>query len=166
MPSNSVGRRRESVTVEQEDSLMTTENNMNPFDTMQRIAAASWPRMGDAAAQQIHAFWKNQEKILESFQELSQSWFEHRRKATQSAVEAARGLGDAKSPVDLFKGWQTWATGSADRLMADTFACQKHLINVTEAVASQIPPEAAQMKSEVMSTISAMRDAKSHAEAA
>jgi hypothetical protein len=144
---------------------MTEGNSSDTFDTM-RVFTASWPRVNEAAAQQVQTFWKNQEKILGSLQELSQSWFERRRAATQTAVDTAQGLTDAKSPVDVFQGMQGWFIGSANRLMADGLACQKHLINVAEACAAHIPPEAAEMKKDVMSTVAAMRDAQSRAAAA
>lgn len=146
---------------------MTTDNTKDAFETMQKVfTAASWPKMSDAATQQMQTFWKTQEKMLDSLHELSQSWFERRHKATQCAVDAARGMGEAKSPVDAFQHYQTWMMGSADRLMADGFACQKHLMNVVEAAAAHIPAEAAQMKTDVMATVSAMRDAQARAQAA
>jgi hypothetical protein len=145
---------------------MTEGNSRDTFETFQRVFIAPWPRVNDAAAEQVQTFWKNQEKILESLRELSQSWFERRRTATQAAIETAKGFAEAKSPVDVFQGMQGWLIGSANRVMADGLACQKHMINVAEACAAHIPPEAAEMKKDVMSTVAAMRDAQSRAAAA
>ncbi|MGZ5809809.1 MAG: phasin family protein [Xanthobacteraceae bacterium] len=142
------------------------ENTKDTFETLQRVFTSAWPKIGDTAAEHAQTFWKNQGKILESMNELSQSWFERRRTATQTAVDVARGIGEAKSPVDLFQEYQKWMMSSADRMMADSFACQKHLMNVAEVVAAQLPPEAAQIKTNVMATVSAIKNVQSRAEAA
>lgn len=145
---------------------MIPENTKSAFEAMQSMATASWPKINDATSQHMRTFWKNQEKILDSMSEFSQSWFARRRKATESGIDAARSIGAAKTPVEAFQHLQAWMMGSADRLMADSFACQKHMMNVAETVASHIPAEAEQIKSDVMTTLSAVREAQSRAEAA
>jgi hypothetical protein len=145
---------------------MAKDNTTDTFDTMQRAFMSSWPHIGNSTAQTAQAFWKNQEKILDSMNELARGWFERRREATKTALELAQSAGTAASPTDVIQECHAWMMRSAERLAADNLACQKHLMNVAEAMAAQLPAEAQQLKTGVMSAVRASEKAASRAEAA
>lgn len=87
-------------------------------------------------------FWENQEKVLDSMQELSNGWFERRRTGTQAAREAAERMCGTETGsetfVDLIQAYQHWANGAFERIMADGLSCQQQMMAVTGALAS--PP--------------------------
>jgi hypothetical protein len=105
---------------------------------MQRMCAPLLA-MNETASHYAQTFWKNQDKILRSMQELAQEWFERRHKAAETALSAVDKMTEAKAPTDMLQEYQTWMMGSYERLLADGAACQKHLMNVTEAMVAQLP---------------------------
>jgi hypothetical protein len=145
---------------------MANENIPDTFDTMQRAFTSMWPQVGKSTAQTAQVFWKNQEKILESMHELAQGWFERRREATRTALDAAQNIATCKSPADVIQECHSWMMRSAERVAADGVACQRHAMNVAEAVAAQLPAEAEHIKNGVMSAVRASEKAVSRAEAA
>jgi len=145
---------------------MARESTTDTFDAMQRAMTSSWPHIGKATAQNARTFWQNQEKILASMHELTEGWFERRREATKTALEAAQSMGTATTPADVFQECYGWMMRSAERVVADGAATQKHLMTVAEVMAAQIPAEAEQIKAGVMSAVRAGEKAASRAEAA
>jgi hypothetical protein len=121
---------------------MTDFNSTDTSEAMQR-AFAPFVALNETASHHLQTFWKNQDKILHSMNELTQDWFERRHKATETALKAVGNIGDAKAPVDMLNECQTWVMGSVERVIADGVACQKHLMNVTEALVAHLPLEAA-----------------------
>ncbi len=87
-------------------------------------------------------FWENQEKVLDSMQELSSSWFERRRTGTHAAREAAERMCGTETGtetfVDLIQAYQRWANGAFERVMADGLSCQQQMMAVTGALASPL----------------------------
>ncbi len=87
-------------------------------------------------------FWENQEKVLDSMQEVSNGWFERRHTGARAAREAAeRMCGTETGPetfADLIQACQHWASGAFERIMADGLSCQQQIMAVTGALTS--PP--------------------------
>jgi Phasin protein len=79
--------------------------------------------MEPAAALKTYApmgvkFWENQEIALEGLKEFADGWFARRQKSTQAALEAAKHIGDAATPSDIFREYQNWL-GRAMELLAE-----------------------------------------------
>jgi hypothetical protein len=59
-------------------------------------------------------FWENQETALEGLKEFADGWFARRHKSTQAALEAAKHIGDAATPSDVFREYQNWLARAMD----------------------------------------------------
>jgi hypothetical protein len=119
---------------------MADFNAVDPSEAMQRMFAPLMA-INDTASHHLQRFWKNQDKILHSMQELTQGWFARRHKATETALKTVSTISDSAAPVDMLQECQTWMMSSVERVIADGVACQKHLLNVTEAFVAQLPLE-------------------------
>jgi hypothetical protein len=73
-------------------------------------------------------FWENQETALESLKEFSNGWFARRRKNTQAALEAAKHIGEAATPSDIFQEYQNWFTRAMELLAEDGKAYQQQVL--------------------------------------
>ena len=101
------------------------------FEAMQQMFEG-FTSMPGAKGPDWANYWRNQDKILDSMQEFAAGWFERRHQATRAAFDAASRASGAKSPVDFAREYQTWLTGSMQRVVADCMACQKHLATVAQ----------------------------------
>jgi hypothetical protein len=106
---------------------MKENGTFDPFQVMHRAFSPS-PGLAAAAKQNASSFWDAQDKLLDSMEELVNGWFERRHVGTQEALAAARQVCDAESPIDAMREYQKWAIGSFERVMQDSFAAQKHLL--------------------------------------
>src|SRR6202043_835631 len=61
-------------------------------------------------------FWENQDAALESLNEFADGWFARRRNSTQVPPQAAKQIGDAASPSDVFQEYQNWLTRAMELL--------------------------------------------------
>lgn len=107
------------------------------LDPMQ-VAFVSFAPIRDAVRTNWENYWRSQDKILGSMEELTSGWFERRHEATKTACDAACSMCDAKSPVDMVQHCHTWMMGSMERLAVDALACQKHLMTVTELLVAPL----------------------------
>jgi hypothetical protein len=73
-------------------------------------------------------FWENQEAALEGLKEFADGWFVRRRKSTQAALEAAKHIGEAASPSDIFQEYQNWFTRAMELLAEDGKAYQQQVL--------------------------------------
>jgi hypothetical protein len=64
-------------------------------------------------------FWENQETALEGLKEFADGWFARRQKSTQAALEAAKHIGDAATPSDIFREYQNWLARAMELLAED-----------------------------------------------
>ena len=91
-------------------------------------------------------FWEIQEKLLESMRDYNDSWFDRRRVGTRAAREAADRMCAAEPGtdafVDLFQSYQTWASGAFERIMADGFSLQKHIMALAGLASPPLVPSA------------------------
>ena len=87
-------------------------------------------------------FWENQETALEGLKEFADSWFARRHKSTQAALEAAKHIGDAATPSDVFREYQNWLARAMELLAEDARAYQQQVLRA--AVHVSAPPEARQ----------------------
>ncbi len=74
-------------------------------------------------------FWESQEAVLSGLKQYSEGWFARRQQGTQAAIEAARRIGEAASPVDAIREYQEWFNGAVGRLIEDGNAYQHHVLN-------------------------------------
>jgi hypothetical protein len=73
-------------------------------------------------------FWENQETALESWKEFADAWFARRQKSAQAALEAAKHIGDADTPSDIFREYQSWFTRAMELLAEDGKAYQQQVL--------------------------------------
>src|SRR5262245_22170230 len=96
-----------------------------------------------------HRFWENQEKILNSMQAFSNSWFERRHSGTHSASEAAGRMCSTQTIVDLMEAYQDWVRGAIERMIADGLPWQQQIIAASGALTSPpIAPSVSEKASE------------------
>jgi hypothetical protein len=87
-------------------------------------------------------FWENQEAALEGLKEFADGWFARRRKSTQAALEAAKHIGEAASPSDIFQEYQNWFTRAMELLAEDGKAYQQQVLRAGAHLGTK--PEAPQ----------------------
>jgi hypothetical protein len=112
---------------EREVFMKDNNGTFDPFQVMQRAFPAS-PGLAAAAKQNASTYWESQDKLLDSMEELVNGWFERRHIGTQEALAAARQVCEAESPFEAMREYQKWAIGSFERVMQDSFAAQKHIL--------------------------------------
>jgi hypothetical protein len=87
-------------------------------------------------------FWENQETSLEGLKEFADGWFARRHKGMQAAVEAAKHIGDAETPSDIFREYQDWLKREMELLAEDGKACQQQVLRAGAYLSAR--PEAPQ----------------------
>jgi hypothetical protein len=87
-------------------------------------------------------FWHGQDRVLDSMQAFAGGWFDRRHAGTRAALEAAQRMCTAKTPLDALREYQEWASGSMQRMAADSLALQREMMEITEALiaAPVVPP--------------------------
>jgi hypothetical protein len=84
-------------------------------------------------------FWEGEETILAGMKEFADEWFERRRIGTHAALEAARRMGEAATPVDVVREYQDWLAGAASRLLEDGMAFQQQFMKANARLAQHLP---------------------------
>jgi hypothetical protein len=87
-------------------------------------------------------FWENQETALAGLREFADGWFARRHKGMQAALEAAKHMGDAKTPSDILREYQTWLTREAELIAEDGKAYQQEVLRAGAHLSAR--PEAQQ----------------------
>jgi hypothetical protein len=82
-------------------------------------------------------FWENQETALKDLKEFADGWFARRQKGMHAALEAAQHIGDAGSPSDMFREYQSWLTREMELLAEDGKACQQQVLRAGAHVRAQ-----------------------------
>jgi hypothetical protein len=73
-------------------------------------------------------FWQNQQTAVESLKEFAEGWFARRQKSAQAALEAAKHIGEAATPSDVFREYQGWLTRASELLAEDAKAYQQQML--------------------------------------
>jgi hypothetical protein len=73
-------------------------------------------------------FWQNQEIALKDLKEFADGWFARRQEGMHAALEAAQHIGDAGSPSDVLREYQSWLTREMELLAKDGKACQQQML--------------------------------------
>jgi hypothetical protein len=73
-------------------------------------------------------FWESQNIALEGLKEFADGWFARRRMSAQAALEAAKHMGDAATPADIFQEYQGWLTRAMELLAEDGRAYQQQVL--------------------------------------
>jgi hypothetical protein len=84
-------------------------------------------------------FWENQETALDGMKELADGWFARRRLGAQAALETAKRISDATTPLDITREYQDWIKGEMERLMADGMAYQQQFLKAGTQLSAQLP---------------------------
>ena len=87
-------------------------------------------------------FWENQETALEGLKEFADGWFARRQKAMQAALEAAKHMGDAETPSEIFREYQNWLTKEVVLIAEDGTAYQQEVLRAGAHLSAR--PEAPQ----------------------
>jgi hypothetical protein len=82
-------------------------------------------------------FWESQETALNDLKEFADGWFARRQKGMHAALEAAQHIGDAESPSDMFREYQSWLTREMELLAEDGKACQQQVLRAGAHVRAQ-----------------------------
>lgn len=86
-------------------------------------------------------FWEGEATVLDNMKEFADGWFERRRIGTRAALEAARRIGEATTPLDAFREYQDWLSGAAARLLEDGMAWQHQFMKANAKLAPHLPPQ-------------------------
>src|ERR1700716_4034447 len=73
-------------------------------------------------------FWENQQTALEGLKEFADGWFARRQKGMQTALEAAKHIGDAATPSDILREYQSWLTREMELLTEDGKAYHQQVL--------------------------------------
>ncbi|MBI5132403.1 MAG: hypothetical protein HZA66_23430 [Rhodopseudomonas palustris] len=84
-------------------------------------------------------FWEGEETILAGMKEFADGWFERRRIGTHAALETARRIGEAATPIDVVREYQDWLAGAASRLLEDGMAFQQQVMKANARLAPHLP---------------------------
>jgi len=82
-------------------------------------------------------FWENQETALDGLKEFADGWFARRHKGMEVALEAAKHIGDAETPSDIFREYQDWLTREMELLAEDGKACQQQVLRAGAHLSAQ-----------------------------
>jgi hypothetical protein len=91
------------------------------------------PILQPAAALKAYAplgvqFWQHQQTTLEGLREFADGWFARRTQSTQAALEAAKHIGDAATPSDIVREYQSWLARATELLVEDGKAYQQQIL--------------------------------------
>ena len=73
-------------------------------------------------------FWENQETALDGLKEFADGWFARRHTGMQTALKAAKHIGDAETPFDVFQEYQDWLKREMELLAEDGKAYQQQVL--------------------------------------
>lgn len=82
-------------------------------------------------------FWQNQEAALNDWKEFADGWFARRQRGMHAALEAAQHIGDAGSPSDMLREYQSWLTQEMELLAEDGRACQQQMLRAGDHLRAQ-----------------------------
>jgi hypothetical protein len=82
-------------------------------------------------------FWENQETALEGLKEFADGWFARRQKGMQTALEAAKHIGDANTPSDMLREYQNWLRREMELLAEDGKAYQQQMLRAGPHLSAQ-----------------------------
>ena len=82
-------------------------------------------------------FWESQERALEGWKEFADGWFSRRQESAQAALEAARHIGDANAPSDMFREYQSWFTRAMELFSEDGKAYQQLVLRAGAQVSAR-----------------------------
>ncbi len=97
-------------------------NTHSPTSLLEVFKQMQPPMSGNPAfGAQIEQFWDAQEKLLEETEAFAQHWFERRREAVRTALQAARNVscGNSSDPSKALQSMAEWQRHSVERLVAD-----------------------------------------------
>ena len=80
-------------------------------------------------------FWESEETVLDNMKEFADGWFERRRIGTRAALETARRIGEATTPLDAFREYQDWLGGAMARMLEDSMAWQRQFMKTNAKLA-------------------------------
>ena len=86
-------------------------------------------------------FWENQETALDGLKEFADGWFDRRHKGMEVALEAAKHIGDAETPSDIFREYQDWLTREMELFAEDGKACQQQVLRAGAHLSARPAPE-------------------------
>jgi hypothetical protein len=87
-------------------------------------------------------FWENQETALDGLKEFADGWFARRHTGMQMALEAAKHIGEAETPSDVFREYQDWLKREMELLAEDGKAYQQQVLKAGANLSAR--PEAPQ----------------------
>jgi hypothetical protein len=83
-------------------------------------------------------FWESQQAALDSAREFAEGWFARRQSGAQAALEAAKRISEAATPVDMQREYREWLKGATERMMAEGAAFQQHITRAGTQLSAQL----------------------------
>jgi hypothetical protein len=87
-------------------------------------------------------FLENQKTALDGLKEFADGWFARRHTGMQTTLEAAKHIGDAETPSDVFREYQDWFKREIELLAEDGKAYQQQVLKAGANLSAR--PEAPQ----------------------
>ncbi|WP_022722169.1 hypothetical protein [Rhodopseudomonas sp. B29] len=84
-------------------------------------------------------FWQGEESLLGSMKEYAEGWFERRKAGTEAALQLARRMGEAATPLDVWREYQDWAASASARLLEDVIAYQQQFMKANARFTGKLP---------------------------
>jgi hypothetical protein len=81
---------------------------------------------------------ESEQAVLGGMQELSDGWFARRQTGTRAALDAAKRMSEAASPIEAVQAYQDWFGGAMARLLEDGLACQNQLLKAGARFGAEI----------------------------
>lgn len=100
-------------------------------------------------------FWESEESLLKSMKEFADGWFERRRVGTEAALQTAKRIGEAATPLDAWREYQDWLGGAVARMLEDGMACQQQMIKANAGLVQHMPRQEPKREAAAESRLSA-----------
>lgn len=84
-------------------------------------------------------FWQGEESLLGSMKDYADGWFERRKAGTEAAMQLARRIGEAATPIDVWREYQDWIGSASARLLEDVIAYQQQFVKANAVFTGKLP---------------------------
>jgi hypothetical protein len=121
---------------------MIMSDNVMPFPNVLQPTLRTYAPMGIK-------FWQGEQTVLNDMKEYADGWFARRHTGTIAALEAAKRMGEAATPIDAMRHYQDWFGGAVGRLIEDGLAYQQHVMKAGGHLGATVAEAAAKAGEEL-----------------
>src|SRR5690349_6988032 len=80
-------------------------------------------------------YWEHQMQLLDGMETIANGWFKRRHAGVRAALQACERMSQATTPTEWIHGYQAWADGAYERVMADATVCQNECSKIAHTIA-------------------------------